>query len=274
MRPDQNKPSVPAAGLDAYADMLRRNLPTPAEIAARSRQRIRRRRTVIACAGAAVLAAGAWFTDPAMDRMTLATAASAQTWILPDGSSVTLNRDSRAVVDMHLRSRRIDLQSGQAFFDVSHSLWRSFDVQTPNARIQDIGTVFDVRVMGDATRVTVVQGAVRVHGDDRAVELRADQTTLVDRTGNTGVAPIKAAYATAWSHGKLIFDATPLSSVAAELTRYGAPPITFADAGSAAIALSGQFDIAQAGTLVDMLPRIAPVRVSRRGDGTVVIIGR
>lgn len=274
MRPDQNKPSAPPAGLDAYAEMLRRHLPTPAEIAERSRRRIRRRRTAIACAGVAVLSACAWFMDPAIDRTTLATAGSAQTWILSDGSSVTLNRDSRAVVDMHLRSRRIDLQSGQAFFDVSHSLWRRFDVQTTSARVEDIGTVFDVRVMGQATRVTVVQGAVRVHSDERAVELRADQTTLVDRTGDSGVAPIKAAYATAWSHGKLIFDATPLATVAAELTRYGAPPITFADASSAAIALSGQFDIAQAGALVDMLPRIAPVRVARRGDGTVVIGGR
>ncbi|ALM82129.1 FecR family protein [Bordetella sp. N] len=270
MRPDHDKSPSPAAGLDAFADQLRRSLPTPAQIAERSRLRIRRQRALAACAGVAVLAA-AWLIDPSIDRMTLATAASAQTWELPDGSSVTLNRDSRAVVDMHLHSRRVHLQAGQAYVDVSHSLWRSFDVLTPRARIEDIGTVFDVRVMEQGTRVTVVQGAVRVHGDQRTLDLHTDQTVLVDAAGDSGPTPIKAAYAAAWSHGKLIFDGTPLEAVAAELTRYGAPRIVFADKPSAGIALSGQFDIAQAATLVDLLPKIAAVRVSRRGDGVVVI---
>lgn len=274
MRPDQNKPDAGDLELGPYADLLRQGLPGPEAIAQNARRRRRQRRAgaLLACCAAVI---GLAALDPSYSQLTFTTANNATTWQLPDGSAITLNRHSQAQVSMHLLSRRVTLESGQGLFDVAHSALRSFDVQTPYARVEDIGTVFDVRVLSDRIKVVVVQGQVRVHADDAPPrDLHADQAAEFGRHGDQPTQAIKAQYATAWRRGKMIFDATPLSAVAEELTRYGAPAIAFGDTAAAGIAISGQFDIVRAPTLLDLLPTIAPVRVSRRDDGAAVISSR
>lgn len=274
MRPDRNKPDRGDLELGPYADLLRQGLPGPDAIAQNARGRRRQRRAVALLAGLAA-ALGLAALDPSYSQLTLATTDHSATWQLPDGSAITLNRHSQAQVSMHLLSRRVSLQSGQGLFDVAHSALRSFDVQTPYARIEDIGTVFDVRVLPDGIKVVVVQGQVRVHTDDATPrDLRADQGAEFGRHGAQPTHAVKAQYVTAWRRGKMIFDATPLSVVAEELSRYGAPAIAFGDAAAAGIAISGQFDIARAQALLDLLPTIAPVRVSRRDDGSALISSR
>ena len=271
MRPEEYQDSPRRTSqLDAYAELLRQNLPGPAEIAAAARARKKRRRMVLG--GLLVAAcAGLWAVDPVIERQTLATGDESRTWVLSDGSALTLNRNTSVAVAMHVRSRQMTVDAGQALFDVSHSFWRRFDVHTAAATIEDIGTVFDVRVHAGRTRVVVVQGAVRVHGTDHVRDLVADQALDIEQGRLLDVAPVKAAQATAWRHGKLVFDATPFAEVARELERYGAPPIVFADPSVGAIPLSGQFNVSAAATLVNVLPRIADVKVSQRGDGAVLV---
>src|SRR5690606_33208159 len=66
-------------------------------------------------------------------------------FVLPDGTSVTLGADS--VLSVHYRpdTRSLDLVSGEAFFKVTHDSNRPFVVQVGVARIEDLGTEFDVR---------------------------------------------------------------------------------------------------------------------------------
>ena len=274
MRPDRNKPDDGDLELGPYADLLRQGLPGPDAIAQNARRRRRQRRAValLACCAAMI---GLAALGPSYSQRTLTTAENVATWQLSDGSAITLNQHSQAQVSMHLLSRRVNLESGQGMFDVAHSPLRSFDVQTPYARVEDIGTVFDVRVLPDSIKVVVVQGLVRVHTDAAAPrDLHSDQAAEFGRHGDQPTRAIKAQYATAWRRGKMIFDATPLSAVAEELTRYGAPAIAFADNAASGIAISGQFDIARAPTLLDLLPTIAPVRISRREDGSALISSR
>ena len=57
---------------------------------------------------------------------------------------------------------RIELASGEAYFDVVHDASRPFTVYAGNRRITDIGTKFSVFRNGDDVRVTVREGRVRV----------------------------------------------------------------------------------------------------------------
>ncbi|RYF27528.1 MAG: iron dicitrate transport regulator FecR [Comamonadaceae bacterium] len=300
--------------LAPFADMLRLHLPTPEEIEQNAARRHRppagRRVGTVAAIAAMAAAAGVLWADPVLQRQTLTTAVGERsTTVLADGSEVRLNTASRVQVAQHLRSRRLALETGEAAFDVAHAPWhalapwlqRPFTVQAGAVRVDDIGTVFNVRryiataeiataeiatadtgATGTATDagtdVTVLQGRVRVHalaGDAQPVELGTGQT-LRSRPGAALGRPTNAdasapGAATAWRDGWLVLNATPLSAAVAEMQRHRTAPIVLADAQTAALAVSGQFHLDRLDQFIDLLPRLAPVQVERHADGSVRI---
>ena len=281
--------------LAPFADLLRQHLPTPEEIeqtaAARRRAPRAARRAAAATAAAVGALAMLWWADPALQRQTLATAVGERsTIVLADGSEVRLNTGSRVEAAQHLRSRRLVLVAGEASFQVAHAPWhgiapgleRPFTVQAGRAVVEDIGTVFNVRrhseaASGQGTGVVVLQGRVRVRtaaGDAPPVELAAGESLHVPPRGALPAplpAPEATAAAQAWRDGWLVLDATPLSAAVAEMQRHRAAPIVLADAQTAALRVSGQFHLDRLDQLIDLLPRLAPVRVQRRADGSVHI---
>ena len=63
---------------------------------------------------------------------------------LADGSRITLDAASRITVSWHLRSRRVELQAGQALFSVAPALYRPFLTSAGSTRIQVVGTRYNV----------------------------------------------------------------------------------------------------------------------------------
>jgi len=280
--------------LAPFADMLRQSLPTPEEIeqTAAMRQRpLVSRRTAAATAVAVAVTGALLWVDPVLQRQSLATAVGERsTTVLADGSEVRLNTASHVEVAQHLRSRRLALLTGEASFEVAHAPWhalapwlqRTFTVQAGDWVVEDIGTVFNVRRHGAAaadagTSVTVLQGRVRVHdasaGGAVPVELAAGQA-LRSRPGGAVPAIERAPEADAtlaWRDGWLLLDATPLSAAVAEMQRHHPAPIVLADPETAALRVSGQFHLDRLDQLIDLLPRLAPVRVERHTDGSLRI---
>ncbi len=82
---------------------------------------------------------------------------------LDDGSIIHLNSQSRVHVRYSSGERLIELEQGQALFDVVRDATRPFRVRAGSADILAVGTQFDVyrRSGGDLT-VTVVEGKVAV----------------------------------------------------------------------------------------------------------------
>lgn len=244
---------------------------------ARTQRQATRRGRAKAAAQAAVLAlavATLWIADPRWSSEPLQTAVGERaSWTLADGSRIDLNTDTRLRVDMHLRSRRFVLTQGEARFEATHT-WRAFLVQAGETTVRDIGTVFNVRHLSDGVRVSVVEGAVEVrHGADQQVLVAPQQVDT--RPG--GLAPVRpdgAPRAQAWREGRLVFDATPLAEVAAELSRYRARPVHVADAAAGRLRLSGAYDAQALEGLIDALPLSLPVSVRRLPDGSVSIASR
>lgn len=271
------------SALAPYADALRAQLPSADDILQRAAQRGRKasaRRKGVALA--LCLAVGvAWWADPAYRTQTLATALGASgVWTLADGSRVHLNTGSRVDVALHLRSRRLSLASGEASFEVAHAPWhallpaleRRFTVQAGATRIEDIGTVFNVRrLQDDVVEVSVRQGRVRVdNGHAQSIELGQGQVLRATLNALTQPEPAEVDNLIAWHHGRIVFDDTPLADAIAELRRYGPLPVTLRD-DAAQLRISGQFDLRNREQLITLLPRFAPVRLGRAADGTPVI---
>src|SRR5262249_43512208 len=81
---------------------------------------------------------------------------------LSDASILALNADSRIRVQLGDTERDIELLHGEALFQVARDTHRPFKVQTRTALVQAIGTQFNIYDMPDGTRVSVLEGRVRV----------------------------------------------------------------------------------------------------------------
>jgi transmembrane sensor len=81
---------------------------------------------------------------------------------LQDGSMVYLNTDSRLEVEFTKAVRGVRLVRGEALFVVEHDTRRPFIVKSGDASVRAVGTQFDVKTLGDATDVAVVEGVVQV----------------------------------------------------------------------------------------------------------------
>ncbi|MBI1403881.1 MAG: DUF4880 domain-containing protein [Porphyrobacter sp.] len=153
------------------------------------------------------------------DTYAIATAAGqSRVLALADGSEVRLNGDSRIVLDRN-DPRFARLERGEARFAVAHDPQDPFTVAVGDARLVDVGTVFNVVSAPDRMRVGVSEGAVRFEGFSRSVTLGAGDMLSASGSGAVTVARRSAATIGSWADGVLIYDAAPLASVAEDLSR-------------------------------------------------------
>jgi transmembrane sensor len=176
---------------------------------------------------------------------------------LPDGSVMHLNASSRVTVRYRRSERLIELEQGQALFEVADDRRRPFRVRTDNAQVVAVGTQFDVyRRSQDRTTVTVIQGKVEVKSTPSAGT--ADPHRVAERTVPLQVSageqvqlvpamiprvePVDVHLATAWVHREIAFDRRPLGEIAEEINRYAPVPIDIEDESLRELRVSGVLD--------------------------------
>ena len=145
---------------------------------------------------------------------------------LPDGSEAILAPGSEIVYARGLRgdARRVEL-AGQATFDVVRD-GRPFTVETFNASVEVLGTVFDVQAwqasQAPETAVALVEGSVRLRSDAGAVTLRPGEASRVVSGAPTAPVPVDARAVIAWHDGAFSVVDAPLGAVAEALqARFG-----------------------------------------------------
>lgn len=196
---------------------------------------------------------------------------------LPDGSTLELNSRSRVQVSFEADRRHVDLSEGEAMFSVAHDNARPFVVQAGPGQITVTGTRFDVRRDGEQARVAVESGHVQVQGVDpqTRVNLTAGQGTQVSAQGHVAaVQAVNAQALTAWRKGQLVFDNATLGEVAAEVSRYRAQPLQVSSPALAQLRVSSVFKVDDTDALLRALPKILPVAIRAREDGSQEIIAR
>jgi transmembrane sensor len=89
-----------------------------------------------------------------------------KTWRLDDNSVLHVNTDTALTVRYSRAERLVDIDHGEAFFEVSHEPTRPFCVIAGTANVVAVGTSFDVYREAHSTRVTVTEGRVAVGARD------------------------------------------------------------------------------------------------------------
>jgi transmembrane sensor len=188
-----------------------------------------------------------------------------------DGSKVTLNTDSAIRLAVTERERKIELERGEAFFDVAKDPSRPFVVVVGNKRVVAVGTQFSVRRVGDDVQVFVTEGKVRLEdaslagtksqskpsgstpdtsaSTQNAVASESGAMLLtagaVARIGGSGIvvqerSPDEVEEQLSWRAGYLTFRDTALTNAIAEFNRYNRRQIVIQDPSVGSIRFSGK----------------------------------
>ena len=189
--------------------------------------------------------------DPAADDMVVATALGEQRSVtLEDGSIVYVNTQSAIRVRYTDAVRLVELERGEALFEVEKDPARPFRVVAGDTVAEAIGTTFNVRFIDNEAEVSVVEGTVAFskagldfatldEGDRTIGEIDAGAVASLGRVedgqmilsagtkiamAQTEIAPrletANADAVTAWTVRKVVFNEDDLSTIAEEFNRY------------------------------------------------------
>ena len=259
---ESRKLATQPAMQDALNDVLSRGSRPPAT---------RRRRLVagglIGITAAAALAFCGWSWRHT--RTMFSTSVGEQRLVqLSDGSSVRLDTASRIRVRFDGDQRLIDLESGQALFDVSHDGERPFIVQAGSARVTAVGTVFDVRRDGEDARVTLVSGIVEVAGGRTTQRIEPGQQARVTPT-RSQARHVDTQAEISWTDGRIVFRDTPLSVAVAEVNRYLTAKVELDAAARQDERVNGVFKTGDRDAFVSTASEVFGLRASAGPDGSI-----
>jgi transmembrane sensor len=228
----------------------------------------------LAAAGAVLAAFVVWENRP----QSLAThAAQRQALVLADGSHVDLNAQTSLSVRLRGSERRVRLDKGEAFFDVSKDPSRPFYVDTPLGTVRVTGTHFDVRLdTSESLVVTVVEGSVAVKpsgGSDYSLKSRDQLTSSQGRASVAKLTARAADDAVAWREGRVVFDNEPLASAVERFAHYHGTQIDVAPE-VATLELGGRFELDDLDHFLRDIALTLPIQVLRPSEGPIRIVAR
>jgi transmembrane sensor len=218
---------------------------------------------------------------------------------LPDGSTVTLNTDTRVRTQADPDRRLVYLDQGQAFFEVAKDRRRPFVVTAAGRTVTALGTAFDVRVDKDgALKVVLVEGKVRVEKAPPSPGAASAAAVLARTTGEASARPaapiatemgagsqliapndsdwrVTAADVkreTSWLNGQIVVKDQPLIEAIAELNRYSKRKIVLGDPTLAQVRVSGVFRPGDIDGFARALKSSGLAQVGQETDGEFRIV--
>jgi transmembrane sensor len=193
-----------------------------------------------------------------------------RSFMLEDGSLVTLNTTSAIEVDFGKAGRHVTLVAGEALFRVAHEPARPFDVMAGDVTVRAVGTQFNVDRHSRDTRVMVVEGRVEVSNGSGRVPVGAGEVATVAPQAAPKVSRANVTAATAWTRRQLIFENQSLGDIAAELNRYNRKIIDIQGESLRAEQVTGVFQSNDPESFLAFIARIPGVAVEETPDRYIV----
>ena len=212
-----------------------------------------------------------WQTQPILQLATNNPVGKMTTQTLADGTSVTLSANSEMQVTFYRHQRHVQLQRGEAIFEVTKDAQRPFIVETDTTKVTVLGTRFVVNKLSKLVRVSVDHGRVQVESkfpqlstvvtDGQVVEVKPQQPpNLVQRNALDDFG---------FAQGKLIFSAVDTDEIADTLSRYITRPVV--TQGHSISNISAIINVQNAEQFLQGLPNIAEVNVKSSPEKIVLI---
>jgi transmembrane sensor len=236
----------------------------------RSRNILRAAAVLVVLLGGAYLAARFTLASPSVTYTTQV--GERRGVMLEDGTQVTLNTDSAIVTHYTWRGREVELQRGEAQFEVTHDAAHPFVVSVAGNTVTALGTRFQVRRGEGAadTVVTLLKGSVAVaHGQTRRI-LHPNEQARFSTGAGIQVQAVDPTQVDGWLDGWLRFRNVPLNQVVAEANRYSTRKLRLGDPQLANLAVSGNFHAGDNLSVALGIEQVLPVRTETGGTEIVL----
>jgi len=184
-----------------------------------------------------------------------------RTIVLADESRIELNTDTRIRVIYGRKTRRVELERGEATFRVARNPSRPFEVWSHGGVARALGTEFNVLSLFADVTVTVLSGKVEVlaataqenvqHSD--GVVLLSGQELSYSGTTLSHLRGADTQRVRAWQSGRVAFEDVRLAEALAEFNRYTSTPVVIQDPALEHIRVSGVFRIGETDALLNAL---------------------
>jgi len=197
---------------------------------------------------------------------------------LADGSTATVNTNSKVAVQFAPKLRSIRLAEGEAWFRVAPDKSRPFVVEAGDVRVRAVGTAFSVRRRNGSADVLVTEGVVEtwvVGKESQRVRIAAGSKAFVSPDAGE-ITPTPASQeidrTLAWRLGELALNGESLSYAVDELNRYNSKKLVIDDADLGREPLVGYFRATEPDNFSHAVAGLVGARV--RDDGNVIHLSR
>lgn len=283
---------------DQLGDCDRGALPWPSDSQPQFQQASRARRLraswfAVAASVALAIGVGNWLATGQAGLVYETAVGEQRTVRLTDGSVVSIGPGSRLRVALKSDARRIDLDRGEAYFQVAKDPLRRFTVRAGSASVTAIGTAFNVRRNQERVIVGVSEGTVAIAPGEQSLlsriglsqvppptiastRLTMGEQLVVepDPVVEAKVARIEPPAVASWREGRLHYSGEPLGSIIADMNRYVAEPITIADPSIAGLRVTGSVSETNIERWLTSLEASLPVEVVKDDAGRLEVRAR
>lgn len=242
-------------------------------------ERRRRATWLTATLGVVFLVAGVvwfgstWMTPVPAAKVVLSTRPGQTSSVaLADGSNVQLSGGTTLEVEMQPSRRLVRMASGEAFFSVAPDAARPFIVTVADARVQVLGTAFDLSESRDGLELSVHRGRVAFGNDDRfadAIEVKAGERAYM-RNGVASATTPFDPQTDDWRNGWLQTDGITLAALAQRLSRRFGVEVSVVPA-LADKRIAGRFRVDGSEKLLRLLSEVHGFEVERVAGGLAII---
>jgi transmembrane sensor len=186
---------------------------------------------------------------------------------LKDGTRVYLNTATRIVIHYDRHSRRVELETGEALFDVAKAADRPFIVTAGDRQVTALGTSFVVRRDDQRLAVTLVEGRVRVN---RTFTLTPGERLTLTPGGAASLDKPPLDKAMAWRRGQVVLDDTPLAAAVAEMNRYSPIQLVVEQPEAGGLLISGLFQAGDSASFARAVAATYGLSAVNKGDHIVL----
>ena len=196
--------------------------------------------------------------------------AERRTVSLPDGSELFLNAKSAVDLDFSGPHRIVRLLDGELRVKVAVNPATPFQLVTPQALIQVLGSDLTVREREGLGLVVALKGALQIARQGlETLQLQTGHEVSYDRYGFSPVRAMSLG-AAAWVDGLLEVRDVPLAQIIEALRPYRGGVLRL-DPAVAELRVSGMFRLDKTEQVLDTLARTLPIQVLRRSDYWVTV---
>ena len=210
---------------------------------------------------------------------------------LPDGSLITLNTNSRAVVGFGEWQRFVQLERGEVHIDVAHDPTRPLSVIAGGRIVQAVGTAFTVKIdASQRVEVLVADGRVQVgvheqgtadigqveppgDFDGQSFLLAKGERVVLDANSEKveALEPEEIEVYLSWRNGNLIFRGESLAAAAAEVGRYTPVEFVIEDENLQQLRVAGLFKAGDVAGFLSSLQANFDIVYERTDDKTILL---